>query len=86
MAKKRRGNETLRVTRDEMETFLTEVCQTGIRSNHRRAFNETEVEEIRQRTLEGIGRKEIGESLGVCTATIGAVVRGDGAYFYDDDR
>ena len=87
MAKrKRQGNETLiHVTREEMEQYLTEVCQTGIRSNTRRAFNETEVNDIRLRTLEGVSRKAIAKATGVSVATIGSVIKGEHAYWYKGD-
>ena len=88
MRKKTRskGNKTLWVTREEMETFLTEVCQTGFRSNSRRAFNDTEVNEIRQRTIEGVSRKVIAKTTGVSVATIGSVIKGEHAYNYAEDK
>ena len=87
MRKKTRSknSNTRWVTREEMETFLTEVCQTGFRSNSRRAFNDTEVNEIRQRTIEGVSRKVIAKTTGVSVATIGSVIKGEHAYHYEGD-
>ena len=76
----------IKVTREEMETFLTEVCQSGGKSNHPRAFNESEVDDIRRRTIEGVSRLELAESLGVSVATIGSVILGKHAYWYDGDN
>ncbi len=83
---KRKTTKYIRVTREEMESFLTEVCQSGFRSNHKRAFNESEVDDIRRRTIEGTTRLELAESLGVSVATIGSVILGKHAYFYDEDK
>ena len=86
MRKKTRSKDgTVWVTREEMETFLTEVCQTGFRSNSRRAFNDTEVNEIRQRTIEGASRKVLAKATGVSVATIGSVIKGEHAYHYEGD-